>query len=88
MLAEMQKTGGDPDAVMQNLGLMQLSDTGELESIVQEVLTENPTVVESIKAGKEAGLQFLMGQVMAKTKGKANPKLVMELLKKSASFRT
>lgn len=80
MLTEMQKTGGDPDAVMQNLGLAQMSDTGELESIVQEVISENAQVVESIKAGNEAPLQFLMGQVMAKTKGKANPKVVMEML--------
>lgn len=83
MLLEMQKTGGDPDAVMQNLGVMQVSDTGELETIIQEVISENPEVVESIKNGKEAGLQFLMGQVMGKTKGKANPKVVMEILKKS-----
>lgn len=81
MLGEMQKTGGDPDAVMQNLGLAQVSDTAELEIIVQEVISENPQVVESIQAGKEVGLQFLMGQVMGKTKGKANPKVVLELLR-------
>ncbi|MDA1169388.1 MAG: Asp-tRNA(Asn)/Glu-tRNA(Gln) amidotransferase subunit GatB [bacterium] len=83
MLLEMQRTGGDPDAVMQNLGLAQVSDTVELEKIVQEVISENTQVVESIKTGKEAGLQFLMGQVMAKTKGKANPKIVMEMLRKA-----
>jgi len=86
MLAEMQKTGGDPDAIMQNLGLIQVSDSGELDSIVQAVLTENPSVVESIKAGKEAGLQFLMGQVMAKTKGQANPGVVMTILVKKVKM--
>jgi len=66
---------------MQNLGLTQVSDANELDIIVQAVISENPQVVESIRAGKEAGLQFLMGQVMAKTKGQANPKVVMEMLR-------
>lgn len=83
MLEEMQRTGGDPDAIMQNLGLAQMSDTNELDSIIATVISENPDVVEKIKAGKEAGLQFLMGQVMAKTQGKANPGVVIGLLKKS-----
>lgn len=83
MLTEMQKTGGDPDAIMQKLGIAQVSDTGELDVIVGQVISENPQVVESIKAGKEAGLQFLVGQVMKKTKGKANPKVVMEMLRAS-----
>jgi aspartyl-tRNA(Asn)/glutamyl-tRNA(Gln) amidotransferase subunit B len=83
MLAEMQKTGGDPDAIMQNLGLEQVSDSGKLGTVIQEVISENPDVVAKIKAGKEAGLQFLMGQVMAKTKGKANPEVVMKMLKES-----
>jgi len=83
MLEEMQRTGGDPDSVMQNLGLEQVSDAGELDAVIAEVISENPDVVEKIKAGKDAGLQFLMGQVMAKTKGKANPGVVMEMLKKS-----
>ncbi len=81
MVLEMQKTGGDPDAVMQNLGLEQVSDTGALTSIIQEVISENPDVVEKIKVGKDAGLQFLMGQVMAKTKGKANPGVVIKMLR-------
>lgn len=81
MLAEMQNTGGDPDAIMQTLGVEQVSDSNELDAVIQEVIAENPDVVEKIKAGKDAGLQFLMGQVMAKTRGKANPGVVMEMLK-------
>lgn len=85
MLAEMQKTGGDPDAIMENLGLAQVSDAHALDSVIQQVITENPDVVAKIKAGKQTGLQFLMGQVMAKTKGNANPSVVMEMLKKAFS---
>lgn len=81
MLAEMQKTGGDPDAIMKSLGLEQVNSADELGGIIEEVISENPDVVEKIKAGKEAGLQFLMGQVMAKTKGTANPGVVIQLLK-------
>lgn len=87
MLAEMQRTGGDPDAVMQNLHLEQVNNTDELDTVIAEVISENPDVVEKIKAGKDAGLQFLMGQVMAKTKGKANPGVVMEMLRNKLSFR-
>lgn len=81
MLDEMQRTGGDPDAIMKNLGLEQVSSADALRSIIDEVIAENPDVVEKIKAGKEAGYQFLMGQVMAKTKGTANPGVVIGLLK-------
>jgi aspartyl-tRNA(Asn)/glutamyl-tRNA(Gln) amidotransferase subunit B len=81
MLMEMQRTGGDPDAIMQNLGLSQVSDSDELTSIVELVISENMDVVEKIKAGKTAGLQFLMGHVMAKTGGRANPQVVIEMLK-------
>ncbi len=86
MVREMQKTGGDPDAIMRNLGLEQVSDAGALDAIIQEVIAENPDVVEKIRAGKEAGLQFLMGQVMAKTKGKANPSVVLNMLRTTLSL--
>ncbi len=83
MLTEMQKTGGDPDPIMQKLGLSQMGDSNELDTIIQTVISENPDVVEKIKGGKEAGLQFLMGQVMAKTKGTANPAVVIRVLIKT-----
>lgn len=82
VLDEMQKTGGDPDHILQNLGLEQVSDTGHLEKIIQEVIAENKDVVAKVKAGKDSALQFLMGQVMQKTKGKANPAVVIDILKK------
>ena len=83
VLEEMQKTGGDPDAILQNLGLEQESGEDTLAQYVETVIQENPDVVEKIKGGKEAGLQFLMGQVMAKSRGKANPKVVLEQLRKA-----
>jgi aspartyl-tRNA(Asn)/glutamyl-tRNA(Gln) amidotransferase subunit B len=82
VLNEMHRTGGDPDHILQNLGLEQESGEELLEQYVEAVMQENPDVVEKIRGGKEAGLQFLMGQVMAKSKGKANPKVVIELLRK------
>ena len=83
VLAEMQKTGGDPDHIIQNLGLKQESDTGNLEKIIKEVISENKDVVAKVKDGKTSALQFLMGQVMKKTQGRAEPNKVTELLQKS-----
>ncbi len=83
VLIEMQKTGGDPDPIIEKLGVAQVSDSNQLEEIIHHVISENPDVVEKIKAGKEAGLQYLMGQVMAKTKGAAHPGVVIDLLKKN-----
>lgn len=85
MLAEMQKTGGDPDHVVQNLGLEQVQDEDALGQFVDDVIAEHPDVVEKIKAGKDAALQFLMGQVMAKSRGTASPPEVISLLKKKIS---
>jgi aspartyl-tRNA(Asn)/glutamyl-tRNA(Gln) amidotransferase subunit B len=81
VLAEMQKTGGDPDHILRNLGLEQVSEVAELERIIDEVIAENQDVVAKVKGGKETALQALVGQVMQKTRGKANPQVVIELLK-------
>lgn len=81
VLAEMQATGGDPDHILANLGLEQVSDTADLDQAIQEVIDEHPEVVAKIKSGKDSALQFLMGQVMQKTGGKANPKTVTDLLR-------
>ena len=85
VLVEMQKTGGDPDHIISNLGLAQVSDSNELDTFIQQAIDENPDVVAKIKAGKGGAIQFLMGQVMAKSKGKANPEVVIELLQKKIS---
>ena len=79
----MVKTKKGPHALVKELGLEQVSDTSELEKIVAEVIAANGKVVTEVKAGKAAATQFLVGQVMKQTKGKANPQVVQELLKKA-----
>ena len=81
VLEEMYRTGGDPSQIIESKNLAQVSDSGELEKIVLEIIEKNPKSVEDYKAGKQNALQFLMGQVMSATKGKANPKMVMDLLR-------
>jgi aspartyl-tRNA(Asn)/glutamyl-tRNA(Gln) amidotransferase subunit B len=61
---------------------MQVSDENEIEKIVAEVIAENPNVVQDIKEGQEKAIGFLVGQVMKKSAGKANPKMAQELIKK------
>lgn len=77
---ELFKDGLDPEQYVQQKGLLQISDQGALEEAVQEVLTENPKEVEAYKQGKKKLRSFFMGQVMKKTRGKANPKLVNQFL--------
>jgi len=82
VLEEMFKTGKDANEIITKQGLSQISDTGEIEETVSRVLTANPQALVDYKAGKEQALKFLVGQVMKATRGRANPKLVNELLKK------
>lgn len=82
VLKEMYRTGGDPSQIIEEKNLAQVSDESELDKIVDEVLAKNSKSVEDYKAGKTNALQFLMGQVMSATRGKANPKIVIELLQK------
>jgi aspartyl-tRNA(Asn)/glutamyl-tRNA(Gln) amidotransferase subunit B len=70
------------DAIIEREGLKQISDTGALEAIVDEVLAANAKSVEQYRAGKEAAINALIGQCMKASKGKANPAQVTELLKK------
>jgi aspartyl-tRNA(Asn)/glutamyl-tRNA(Gln) amidotransferase subunit B len=72
---------GEVDAIIEARGLKQMSDTGELEKIVDEVLAANPKSVEEFRAGKEKAFNALVGQVMKASRGKANPAQVNELLK-------
>ncbi|KKR21521.1 MAG: Aspartyl/glutamyl-tRNA(Asn/Gln) amidotransferase subunit B [Candidatus Moranbacteria bacterium GW2011_GWA2_39_41] len=81
VLEEMYATGGDPSQIIEARGLLQVSDEGVLETVMDEVLTKNQKSVEDFKAGKQNALQFLMGQVMKESKGKANPAMVVEMLK-------
>jgi len=73
--------GGDPEAIVKEKGWGQVSDSGAIEGFVKEAVESNPKAVEEYKSGKTAALQFLMGQVMRLSKGKADPKMVLELLK-------
>ena len=74
--------GKDVDAIIEARGLKQISDSGALEKIIDEVLAANPKSVEEFRAGKEKAFNALVGQAMKATKGKANPQQVNELLKK------
>jgi aspartyl-tRNA(Asn)/glutamyl-tRNA(Gln) amidotransferase subunit B len=73
-------SGEMPGAIVAREGIAQLSDTGELENIVEAVLAENPKAVEDYHAGKTSAVQFLVGQVMKRTKGRARPDVVSPLL--------
>ena len=78
----MAKTGETPASVIEEQGLVQISDTGELEGVVAGILAEHPDDVAEYRAGKTKLLGFFMGQVMRATQGKANPRMVNELLRK------
>jgi len=73
---------GDADAIIDKKGLKQITDTGAIEKIVDEVIAANQKSVDEFRAGKERALNALVGQVMKGTKGKANPQQVTDLLKK------
>jgi aspartyl-tRNA(Asn)/glutamyl-tRNA(Gln) amidotransferase subunit B len=79
---EMYKTGKEPKVIVQEKGLVQVSDTGAIEAMVDEVLSKNPNQVAEYRGGKETLLGFFVGQVMRASKGKANPAVVNELLLK------
>ena len=78
----MAESGKAPATVIEEQGLVQISDTGELEGLVDGILAEHPDDVADYRAGKTKLLGFFMGQVMKATQGKANPKMVNELLQK------
>jgi aspartyl-tRNA(Asn)/glutamyl-tRNA(Gln) amidotransferase subunit B len=85
VLAEMFATGGDPSNIIEEKGLAQESGEDALSAAIDEAVKNNPGPVGDYKGGKEQSLQFLVGQVMKISKGKANPKIVIELLKKKLS---
>ncbi|MEW6446797.1 MAG: Asp-tRNA(Asn)/Glu-tRNA(Gln) amidotransferase subunit GatB [Bacillota bacterium] len=78
---EMFRTGKDPQLVVKEQGLVQITDEAELKAVVDEIIAANPKVVADYRQGKDKALGFLVGQVMKATKGKANPALVNRLLK-------
>lgn len=82
VLTEMIDTGQAADVIIQKKNLIQISDRKALEKIISLVTQDNPKSVKDYLEGRENAIMFLVGQVMHKSKGKANPKLVLEILKK------
>lgn len=82
VLLEMFNTGADPSDIIEQKDLSQTTDLGEIEKIVKDVISKNPKAVEDFKAGKQQAAQFLVGQVMAQSRGKAKPETVREILLK------
>jgi len=74
--------GKDPEVIVAEKGLKQITDTGAIEDIIKKIMTDNPGQVEQFKAGKTALKGFFVGQTMKATQGKANPQVVNELLDK------
>ena len=82
VFAEMFDTGKSPSAIVQEKGLAQVSDTGAIEKFCDEVIAANPGPANDFKSGKPAALNFLKGQVMKLSKGKANPAVAGEILER------
>jgi aspartyl-tRNA(Asn)/glutamyl-tRNA(Gln) amidotransferase subunit B len=85
VFAEMWDTGKSANKIVEEKGLKQISDDGELKTMAQEVISNNPKPVQDYLSGKEAAIQALMGQMMKLTRGKANPKVVIGILKELLS---
>jgi aspartyl-tRNA(Asn)/glutamyl-tRNA(Gln) amidotransferase subunit B len=82
VLAEMFKTGEEPAAIVERKGLRQSTDTGELETWARAAIAANPAAVADFKAGKENAINSLKGVVMKQSKGKANPRVVDEIMRR------
>lgn len=85
VFAEMMATGKDAAKIVDEKGLKQITDSGAIEKIVDEVIAENPDNVAAYKGGKDKLFGFFVGQVLKKSGGKANPDMVNELLKRKLS---
>jgi len=80
LVAELLERGGDPEALVRARGLEAVSDSGALEATADEVIAAHPEVAEQVRAGEDKGLNFLMGQIMKRTQGKASPAAAREVL--------
>jgi len=81
VLEEMYRSGKDPQTIVREKGWVQIQDSSELESVIDQVLQTNPEEVKKYREGKDKVFGFLVGQVMKATQGQANPKRVNELLR-------
>jgi aspartyl-tRNA(Asn)/glutamyl-tRNA(Gln) amidotransferase subunit B len=80
LLPELFGAAASPRTIAEERGLMQVTDTAALETLVAEIIAENEQAVAEYRAGKEAAVKFLVGQGMKKTRGTANPKLLEDML--------
>jgi aspartyl-tRNA(Asn)/glutamyl-tRNA(Gln) amidotransferase subunit B len=78
---EMLKTNNDPNIIVKEKNLVQISDTGEIEIVIDRILSDNQKQIEEFLSGKDKVLGFFVGQIMKEMKGKANPQIVNDLLK-------
>ncbi len=85
VLPEMLETGKSAETIVKEKGLVQVTDTKLLEEIADRVIQANPKTADEVRAGKAQAIGFLVGQVMKETKGKANPKLINDILSKKLS---
>ncbi|MEA3401200.1 MAG: Asp-tRNA(Asn)/Glu-tRNA(Gln) amidotransferase subunit GatB [Armatimonadota bacterium] len=81
VLATMFETGRGPREIVEEEGLEQISDAGELEGIIEQVIADNPGPAEQFRSGKDKAIGFLIGQVMKATQGQANPQMVNEIMR-------
>ena len=85
LFVEMWKSKDDPEKIVKDKGMVQITDTSAIEKIIDEVIEKNPKPVEEFKAGKKKAIGALVGQVMKLSKGKANPQLVNKILEEKLS---
>jgi len=82
VLKEVVATGKDPETIIKEKGLVQISDTGALEAAAQEIINANPKEAADYRGGKTKVMGFFVGQLMKKTKGQANPQLANEIFQR------
>jgi aspartyl-tRNA(Asn)/glutamyl-tRNA(Gln) amidotransferase subunit B len=85
VFADMLESGSDPETIVKAKNLVQVSDEGELVKVVQEIMAENPALVAQFKEGKTKVMGFFVGQLMKRTKGRANPQMANELFQAELS---
>ncbi|MDP3991003.1 MAG: hypothetical protein Q8P63_01780 [Candidatus Nealsonbacteria bacterium] len=82
VLQKMFSTGQESSNIIKEFGLTQITDQGDIKKAVEEAIEKNPKAVEDYKKGKTNSFQFLIGQIMSQTKGRANPGIISQILKK------
>ena len=82
VFAEMLATGKDPESIVKEKGLVQMSDEGDLVQAVRDILAQNPEQVAQFREGKTKVMGFFVGQLMKQTQGRANPQMANELFMK------